>query len=98
MVARMWRGWAGEDSADEIASHLQDVVEACFEPAPGHLSTTVLVRPLAGGVELVTFGLWASGDALPERVEEDHPLLVARQTIADRWEVTSAAQVVARAA
>jgi hypothetical protein len=94
----MWRGWAGEDRADEIASHLQEVVEARFMTAPGHVSTTVLVRPLGGGVELVTFGLWESGEALPAAVEEHHPLLVASQTIADRWDVAPAAQIVARAA
>jgi hypothetical protein len=98
MVARMWRGWASAGDAELIASHLREVAAARYEPAPGHVSTSVLVRPLAGGVELVTFGLWESGDVLPLGVEEDHPLLVTRQTIADHWEVHAAPRAVARAA
>ena len=98
MVARMWRGWAGADDADEIASHLREVTLARYDASPGHLSTSVLVRPLAGGVELVTLTVWESGDAVPAGVVEDHPLLVARQTIAELWEVTAAPQAVARAA
>jgi hypothetical protein len=49
-------------------------------------------------VELVTLTVWDSGDAVPAGVVEDHPLLVARQTIADLWEVAGAPQAVARAA
>jgi hypothetical protein len=98
MIARMWRGWAGADDADEIASHLREVALARYSATPGHVSTSVLVRPLAGGVELATLTVWASGDAVPADVAEDHPLLVARQTIADLWEVAAAPQAVARAA
>jgi heme-degrading monooxygenase HmoA len=98
MVARMWRGWAGADVADEIASHLREIALARYDAAPGNVSTSVLVRPLAGGVELVTLTVWDSGDAVPAGVVEDHPLLVARQTIADLWEVAGAPQAVARAA
>ncbi len=98
MVARMWRGWAGTDDADEIASHLRSIAAARYEPVHGHVSTSVLVRPLNGGVEVVTFTVWESSDVVPRGVEEDHPLLVARQTIADVWEIASTPQTVARAA
>jgi hypothetical protein len=94
----MWRGWASADHGEDIASHLREVAAARFESAAGHVSTSVLLRPIAGGVELVTFGLWETADALPADGVEDHPLLVARQTIADRWEVVSTPDVVARAA
>ena len=98
MVARMWRGWAGERDAAEIASHLREGALARYEATPGHVSASVLLRPLAGGVELVTLTLWESGEAVPAAVEEDHPLLVARQTIADCWEVAALPQAIARAA
>ena len=58
----------------------------------------MLLRPIAGGVELVTLSLWESADVLPSGVDEEHRLLVARQTIADSWEVAATPEVVARAA
>jgi heme-degrading monooxygenase HmoA len=94
----MWRGWAGVDSAEGIAAHLRDVVLARYRSAPGNVSVSVLQRPHAGGVELVTLTVWDSAGAIPPGVEEDHPLLLARQTIADCWEVVATPQAVAQAA
>lgn len=98
MVARMWRGWSSAGDAEEIASHLRESTLALFEATRGHVSGSVLVRPLAGGAELVTYTVWESADSVPATVAEDHALLVARQTIPDVWEVAETAQVVARAA
>ena len=98
MTARFWRGWAAADSADEIATHLHDVTLARYASAPGYVSASVLRRPLAGGVELMTFSLWESDDAVPPGVEENHRLLVARETIADRWEIVVMPEAVAQAA
>ena len=98
MTARFWRGWAAAESADEVAAHLQDVTLARFAAAPGYVSASVLVRPLAGGVELMTFSLWESGDAVPPGVEESHRLLVARETVADCWEIAVTPGAIAQAA
>lgn len=98
MVARMWRGWAAADNADEIAAHLRDGALASFRSAAGNVSADVLLRPIAGGVEVVTLSLWESGEVLPLGVDEDHRLLIARQTIAEYWEVAAAPEAVARAA
>ena len=98
MTARMWRGWASADTADEVVADLRRGALARLAATPGHVSTEVLVRPAAGGVEILTLTLWASADAVPARVEEEHDLLVARQTIADCWEVTPTRRAIAQAA
>lgn len=98
MIARIWRGWASTASADEVAAHLRAVPLAHYACAPGNVSAELLLRPLAGGVELMTFSVWESPDAVPTVVEEDHRLLVARQTIPDRWEMSGRTEAIARAA
>jgi len=98
MVARMWKGWVGAQDADEVAGHLREVAHARYEREAGCVSTTVLKRPLAGGFELVSLTMWTSEASVPAGVAEDHQLLVARQTVADVWEVAGAPQAVARAA
>ena len=98
MVARMWKGWAGAQDADEVAAHLRELARTRYEAEAGCVSTTVLMRPLAGGVELLSLTVWASEASVPAGVSEEHPLLVARQTVPDVWDVADAPQAVARAA
>ena len=98
MITRIWRGWAATDRADEIAADLREGVVARFAAARGNVSAQVLLRPLAGGVELLTISVWDSRDAVPVSVDERHDLLVARQTIADCFEVVTAPAAVAHAA
>jgi heme-degrading monooxygenase HmoA len=98
MIARIWRGWAAEDSAERVAEDLRQGALARFASSPGNVSVEILQRPLAGGIELMTLSLWESEDALPTGVDEDHRLLVARETIAKVWQVATAPAAVARAA
>ena len=91
MVARMWKGWVGAQDASEVA-------RTCYEVEPGCVSSTVLMRPLAGGVELLSLTVWTSEASVPAGVAEEHPLLVARQTVPEVWDVADAPQAVARAA
>jgi heme-degrading monooxygenase HmoA len=98
MTARMWRGWAAADTADEVVADLRGGALARLAASPGHVSTEVLVRPVAGGVEILTLTLWKSADAVPAGVEEEHELLVARQTVAACWEVAAAPRAIAQAA
>jgi hypothetical protein len=98
VIARIWRGWAAADCADEIAAHLRDGTLARYASAPGNVSSHLLQRPLAGGVELMTLSLWESRANVPPGVDEEHRLLLGRQTIADCWEVGGEAEVVTRAA
>lgn len=98
MVARMWKGWAGAGDADLIAAHLREVALAGYGAEPACVSKAVLMRPLAGGVELVSLTMWTSQSSVPAGVAEEHPLLVARQTVPELWEVAEAPQAVVRAA
>jgi heme-degrading monooxygenase HmoA len=98
MIARVWRGWAAADHAHEIAAHLRDGALAEYASVPGNVSGYVLQRPAAGGVELMTVSVWESSEAVPAGVEEDHRLLVARQTMPSCWEIVGTPKAVARAA
>jgi hypothetical protein len=98
VITRIWRGWASVETADTIAADLRDGVVAAFAAARGNLSAEVLVRPLAGGIELLTVSTWDSPEAVPASVDERHELLVARQTVADCFEVAAVPARVAHAA
>ena len=99
MTARLWRGWTAADGADEVVAYLREGPLARFSVAPGNISAEVLVRPLAGGVEILTLTVWETAEFVPADVEERHELLVARQTLADSWEIPHpAGAAVARAA
>ena len=99
MTARVWRGWAATESLEQIAAHLHDVTLAGWAATPGNVSATVLSRPAAGGVELMTLTVWQAAATVPLQADERHPLLVARQTVPSVWEVVARPQPsVARAA
>jgi hypothetical protein len=98
MVARLWRGWTGADSADEVAAHLRDGIVARYAAAPGNVSACVLRRSSGGGVELMTLSLWESDDAVPRGVDERHRLLVASETIPACWDLVDTMTAIARAA
>jgi len=99
MTARLWRGWTAAEGADEVVAYLREGPLARFSVAPGNISAEVLVRPLAGGVEILTLTVWETAEFVPADVEERHELLVARQTLADSWEIPHpAGAAVARAA
>jgi hypothetical protein len=98
MIARIWRGWAAADSVDEIAADLRENTLARYASATGNVSVDLLLRPVAGGVELMTFSTWESSSAVPTEVEENHRLLVARETIAVCWEIVASSDAVAQAA
>jgi heme-degrading monooxygenase HmoA len=89
MIARIWRGWTAGDAAEEVAAHLRERTLARFLSAPGNVSAEVLLRPQAGGVEVMTFSVWESSEAVPDGVDEEHPLLVARQTVAACWRIAA---------
>jgi hypothetical protein len=98
MTARLWRGWTAADAVDEVVAYLREGPLARFSAAPGNLSAELLVRRQAGGVEVLTLTVWESDEFVPPDVEERHDLLVAAQTLPDRWEIPQAPAAVARAA
>jgi hypothetical protein len=98
MIARLWRGWTAADLADEVAAHLAEVALPGYADSPGNHSTHVFRRPSGGGVELMTITVWASEEALPDRVAEQHPSLVASQTVPACWELVEPPERAVRAA
>lgn len=98
VIARIWRGWTGTECADRVATDLRDGIVARHAATPGNLSAELFLRPLAGGVELMILSLWESPEAAPATVEENHRLLVARDTAPALWEHVPTAQSVAAAA
>lgn len=98
MVARMWRGWTAADGGEEVVRDLRDGAVARYAAARGNVSACVLSRPIAGGVEVVTFSIWETAGAVPAGVPETHPLLVARQTEPLLWKIAGAPGAIARAA
>ena len=98
MVARMWRGWTAADSADEVAAHLEREVAARHAEAPGNVSSVILRRSSAGGIELMSLSMWETPADLPPEVTENHRLFVARETIAAAWEIVPASQPAVAAA
>ncbi|MGZ8686842.1 MAG: hypothetical protein ACXWZP_00290 [Gaiellaceae bacterium] len=98
MTARIWRGWTGIECAQLVAADLRDGVVARHAATAGNVSAELFLRPLAGGVELMILSLWESPEAAPATVEENHRLLVARDTVPAVWERVSTPQSVAAAA
>ena len=98
MVARTWRGWTASESAEEVATALRDGALARYGGTPGCIATQVFCRPIADGVEVMTLSLWESAEALPATVEEQHRLLVARQTVPACWQVVGEQSAIAQAA
>jgi hypothetical protein len=98
MIARIWRGWTGVETADEVAADLRETIVARYASTPGNVSAQIMRRPLAGGVELMIWTLWESPQAVPQSIDENHRLLVARDTVCAFWELVSEAPAVAAAA
>lgn len=98
MVVRIWRGWTGTACAERVAADLREGIVTRQAATAGNVSAELFVRPLAGGVELMILSLWETGDAAPPGTEENHPLLVARDTVPAVWERVSAPRSAAAAA
>lgn len=98
MIARLWRGWTAVESADEVAAHLRDVTLTQYATRPGNVSVSILSRPIAGGVEVMTLTTWESEAAVPPGAEESHRLLIARETIPACWQIVDPPTAIAQAA
>ncbi len=98
MIARVWRGWTAVDSADEVAKALGHEFVARYSATPGNVSAQILHRPLGGGVELMILSIWESADVMPHGVDENHRLLVARDTTPACWEIVELSHAMAAAA
>ncbi len=64
MIARMWRGYAIRERADDYVKHLQQSVIPELSQIDGFKGIYLLRRDSSGDVEFVVMTLWESMDAI----------------------------------
>lgn len=98
MIARIWRGWTAQDTADEYVEYVKATGMAEYVATPGNLDAYMLRRDLDDGrTEFVTVTLWTSMEAVrrfageqPDRAvfyPEDDRFLVERDLTATHYQV-----------
>jgi heme-degrading monooxygenase HmoA len=64
MIARMWRGYAISEKADDYVKHLQQAVVPELRQIDGFRGVYLLRRDSSDDVEFVVLTLWESMDAI----------------------------------
>ncbi len=64
MIARMWRGFAIPEKAEEYAKHLQESVLPELRQIDGFQGVTLMRQDVAQSVEFIVLTLWESMDAI----------------------------------
>ena len=64
MIARMWRGFALPEKADEYVKHLQTSVLAELRQIGGFQGVQLMRRNSSEGVEFIVLTFWESMDAI----------------------------------
>jgi heme-degrading monooxygenase HmoA len=64
MMARLWRGSAANEKANDYVEHLQGVVFPELSQIDGYRGAYLLRRQLNDGVEFAVLTLWESMDAI----------------------------------
>jgi len=64
MIARLWRGFALSEKANEYLAHVQQAVIPELRQINGYRGIYVLRRNLDDGVEFTVLTLWESMDAI----------------------------------
>lgn len=64
MIARIWRGSAIPEKAEEYVRHLQESVLPELRQIDGFRGVTLMRQDSAGGVEFVVMTLWECMDAI----------------------------------
>jgi heme-degrading monooxygenase HmoA len=73
MIARIWRGWTAQSSADAYVEYMERTGMAEYVATPGNLDAYMLRRDLGDGrTEFVMVTLWASMEAV-RRFAGDQP-------------------------
>ena len=71
MIARMWKGLALPNKADEYAKHLEMSVLAELRGIDGFQGVQLMQRNSSGGVEFIVLTYWESMDAIRKFAGED---------------------------
>jgi heme-degrading monooxygenase HmoA len=89
MIARMWRGFALPEKADEYVKHLQISVLPELQQIDGFQGVSLMRRDLAEEVEFIVLTLWESMDAIRKFAGENAELAVvapAAQTLFRKYD------------
>ena len=76
MIARMWRGSAIRERAEDYVKHLEQSVVPELRKIDGFQGIYLLRRELSDGVELVVLTLWESMDAIRKFAGENPEVAV----------------------
>jgi len=97
VIARIWRGAAREEAADEYVEYLRRTGLKEYRQTPGNRGAYVLRRILGDRAEFVTLSFWDSEESIRafagEDIEkavfypEDDRFLVAREPTTEHYEV-----------
>jgi heme-degrading monooxygenase HmoA len=80
MIARMWRGSAIRERADDYVKHLQQSVVSELRQIDGFRGIYLLQRESSDGVEFVVLTLWESMDAIRKFAGENPEVAVVAPT------------------
>jgi len=76
MIARMWRGFAIRERAEDYVKHLQQSVVPELSQIDGFKGVYLLRRESSDGVEFVVLTLWESMDAIRKFAGENPEVAV----------------------
>jgi heme-degrading monooxygenase HmoA len=91
MIARMWRGLAFPEKAEEYARHLQTSVLPELRQIDGFRGVTLMRRDTSENVEFIVLTLWESMDAIHKFAGENADVAVvatAAQGLFREYDVT----------
>jgi heme-degrading monooxygenase HmoA len=76
MIARMWRGWARVDTADDYDAHYRSEVRDSLEAVPGFVEARLLRRTVGDEVEFVSLTFFTDLDAVRSFAGDDYETAV----------------------
>lgn len=89
MIARLWRGWAPPDRADEYQRHYEDEVSVHLTGVHGFRGARLLRRPEGEEVAFISIAFFTSMQAV-RAFAGDHPQRAvveeAAQRLLSRWD------------
>ena len=64
MISRQWRGLAHANQAENYVKHLRKHTFPTLQDIPGFVDASILLRPVANGVEFLIVTQWDSLEAI----------------------------------
>jgi len=89
MIARIWRGWAPQERADDYQRHYETEVSEHLRAVAGFLGAQLLRREEAGEVAFTSITWFTGLDAVRGFAGDDYERAVvepAAQTVLTRWD------------